>query len=156
MQRHDRLIREHVHDPYRLRVKLTEPTLCPRCGALFHEGRWLWPEHRPSGAEEEICPACRRIADDCPAGILIIEGLFAEEHREEIRGLLRNEADAEARDHPMNRVMAIATHDGGMTVTTTDIHLARRLGEALHSAYHGDLSLHYEKGEYLLRVRWVR
>ena len=30
--RGDRLIREHVHDPYKTRLKLTEPTVCPQCG----------------------------------------------------------------------------------------------------------------------------
>jgi len=34
---------EHVHDPYKTRLKLAEPTVCPKCGALFHEGRWRWP-----------------------------------------------------------------------------------------------------------------
>lgn len=39
----DRRIVEHVHDPYKTRLKLAEPTVCPKCGALFHEGRWRWP-----------------------------------------------------------------------------------------------------------------
>lgn len=29
--RHDRLIKEQVHDPYVKRGKLVEPTLCPQC-----------------------------------------------------------------------------------------------------------------------------
>ncbi|MGE5548654.1 MAG: BCAM0308 family protein [Solirubrobacterales bacterium] len=150
------MIQEHVHDPYRMRRKPEGPLACPRCSAVYDDGRWRWAEHAPAGMAEEVCPACRRIADDCPAGIIEIEGMFAEAHREEIRGLLRNEAEAEAREHPMNRVLAMVTHDGGMKVTTTDLHLARRLGEALHRAFHGELSLDYAKEEYLLRVRWVR
>lgn len=156
-QRHDRFIKEHVHDPYKLRMKLGDPLVCGRCGAVYHKGGWQWHEHRPLGADEVTCPACRRIADDCPAGILTIEGLFAEKHRDEILGLLDNEARAEAAEHPLNRIITVTHHDGGgVTVTTTEIHLARRLGEALHHAYHGELSLHYEPDEYLLRVRWVR
>ena len=38
--RRDRLIHEHVHDPYKTRLQLPEPTVCPQCGAVFHEGRW--------------------------------------------------------------------------------------------------------------------
>lgn len=155
-QRRDRYIKEHIHDPYRVRSKPEGPLVCPTCGAVYDDGRWQWPDHAPTGMAEEACPACRRIADNCPAGIVTIEGLFAEAHREEVRGLLRNEAEAEAKEHPLNRVLAITTHDGGMTVTTTDIHLARRLGEALHAAFKGDLSLHYAEEEYLLRARWVR
>jgi hypothetical protein len=157
MQRHDRFIKEHVHDPYKLRMKLSEPLFCSRCGAVYHEGRWQWREYRPMGATGEICPACHRIADDCPAGILTIEGVFAEDHRDEILGLLRNEEQAETAQHPLNRIMAVTHHDGGgMTVTTTEIHLARRLGEALHHAYRGELSFHYPPEEYLLRLRWLR
>lgn len=156
-ERHDRLLQERVHDPYKLRAKIGgAPAVCGRCGAAFHHGRWQWLDHRPAGAEEETCPACRRIADDCPAGFLYIQGLFAEAHREEIRGLIRHVAETETADHPLDRIMAIATHDGGMTITTTDIHLARRLGEALRRAYRGDLSFHYQPGESLLRLRWIR
>jgi hypothetical protein len=44
--RRDRLIREHVHDPYKTRLKLPEPTVCPQCGAVFNEGRWHWAPAR--------------------------------------------------------------------------------------------------------------
>jgi hypothetical protein len=33
---------EGVDDPYKLRRELHEPTRCPRCGAVYHEGRWQW------------------------------------------------------------------------------------------------------------------
>ena len=41
-------------------------------------------------------------------------------------------------------------------VTTTDIHLARGIGEALEHAYQGELEFHYNEGENLLRVHWAR
>ena len=43
-----------------------------------------------------------------------------------------------------------------LLVTTTDPHLARRIGEALHHAYKGELDYHYNKEEKLLRVVWRR
>lgn len=33
-------------------------------------------------------------------------------------------------------------------ITITDIHLSRRIGEAVRHAYHGKLELHYGKDEY--------
>ena len=57
--RGDRLIREHLHAPYKTRLKLTEPTVCPQCGAVYHEGRWHWAE-RPDQAQEALCQACHR------------------------------------------------------------------------------------------------
>jgi hypothetical protein len=41
-----------------------------------------------------------------------------------------------------------------MPVTTTDIHLARSIGEALHQSCKGNLDFHYNETKYLLRVRW--
>ena len=40
--RKDRLIREQIHDPYKTRLKLAEPTVCSQCGAVFLKGRWQW------------------------------------------------------------------------------------------------------------------
>jgi hypothetical protein len=40
-------------------------------------------------------------------------------------------------------------------VTTTDIHLARGMGEALHRAYQGELEYHYNPEQNLLRVIWM-
>jgi hypothetical protein len=40
-------------------------------------------------------------------------------------------------------------------VTTTDIHLARGMGEALHHAYQGELEYHYNPEQNLLRVIWT-
>jgi len=44
----------------------------------------------------------------------------------------------------------------GLTITTTDVHLARGIGEALHRAYKGELDYNFNDSEYLLRVRWRR
>jgi hypothetical protein len=47
--------------------------------------------------------------------------------------------------------------DGDKTVvTTTELHLARRIGDALHHAYHGELTTQYAPGQYLVRVYWKR
>jgi len=46
-------------------------------------------------------------------------------------------------EHPLKRIMAVEEKDGAMLVTTTDIHLARGIGEALHHAYQGELQYHY-------------
>jgi hypothetical protein len=41
-------------------------------------------------------------------------------------------------------------------VTTTGLHLARRLGEALARAYKGELSFRYADEEASIRVYWQR
>jgi NMD protein affecting ribosome stability and mRNA decay len=153
--RRDRLIQEFRHDPYQAKIKLTEPTVCPQCGAVFHHGRWEWAP-KPSGAHEQVCPACRRIHDEFPAGFVTLAGGFLNEHRDEILHLIRNEGERFKAEHPLKRIMAVAEEDGGVLVTTTDIHLARDIGEALHHAYQGELEFHYNEEDNLLRVHWQR
>ena len=154
IQRHDGIFQERVHDAYKAKAKLPEPTVCPQCGAFFHAGRWQWLK-APENAHLEICPACHRIHDHYPAGFLIMKGEFFQSHRDEIMRLVHNHEKHERAEHPLKRIMAVEEKDGATLVTTTDIHLARGLGEALHHAYQGELQFHYNPEQNLLRVSWI-
>lgn len=154
VQRHDNLFQEHVHDAYKARGKLPEPSVCPQCGAVYHGGRWQWGK-TPEGAQPSMCPACHRLHDHYPAGILTLDGKFFRAHRDEIMRLVHNHEAHERSEHPLKRIMAVEEKEGATVVTTTDIHLARGLGEALHRAYQGDLDFHYNPEQNLLRVNWV-
>jgi hypothetical protein len=70
--------------------------------------------------------------------------------------LVRHEEARAKAEHPLERIMKIEDQDGGILITTTDIHLARGIGEALHHAYQGELMYHYNERENLLRVVWER
>ncbi len=154
-KRRDRLIQESRHDPYREHRKLADPTACPECAAVFREGRWRWAA-APVDAPRSLCPACQRIRDDYPAGYLTVSGAFADEHREEILGLARNVESREKSEHPLKRIIATREEGHALLITTTDLHLARSIGDSLHAAYAGDLDYEYEKDETLLRVTWTR
>jgi hypothetical protein len=41
-------------------------------------------------------------------------------------------------------------------IKTTDVHLPRRIGDAMHRAFHGNLELKYDEGNYFVRVNWER
>lgn len=144
-----------VTDPYKRTHKLHEPTVCPQCGAVYHQGRWQWAA-RPEGAHEELCQACHRINDDFPAGVVTLRGRFVAAHRDEILHLVRRQEETEKPEHPFNRIMAIKDEAGGILVTTTDLHLPRRIGEALKSAFDGTLDLNYDEDGYFLRATWSR
>ncbi len=150
-----RMLGSPRHDPYRSRRKLCEPTVCPDCGAVYHKGRWAWAEV-PTDAEPHPCPACERIRDGYPAGYLILKGSFVEAHTEEIDGLIRNVEAREKGEHPLKRIMDLRTEQHARVVTTTDVHLARAIGDALHSAYEGSLDYEYSDAENLIRVTWSR
>lgn len=150
-----KLFQEYVHDSYKSSGKLHEPTLCPQCGAVFHKGRWQWLP-KPAAAHSEMCPACHRIHDQFPAGYVRLEGAFLGEHRAELISLVRHVETREKAEHALQRIMNIVDEDGGLLVTTTDIHLAHGIGEAVHHAYQGHLESHYNREENLLRVHWQR
>ena len=144
-----------MHDPYHARAKPPEPSACPKCGIVFHEGRWQRLP-RPAAAHEYLCPACRRMQDHYPAGYATLTGKFLSLHREEIMQLVRHEETQENSDHPLHRIMGIEDQPGEIVITTTDVHLARRIGEAVHHAYQGDLDVKYSPDEYMVRVSWNR
>jgi NMD protein affecting ribosome stability and mRNA decay len=147
--RRDRLPLETVMDSYKARGKLSEPTVCEDCGAVFHSGRWQWLE-KPKDAHETICPACHRVRDHFPAGYLTVSGEFFAKHEDEIMQLIQHREAQEKTEHPLQRIMAIEKTKQGTLVTTTDIHLARGIGEALQ------LEFHYNADQNLLRVNWSR
>jgi len=143
-------------DAYGLRAKLSDPTVCESCGALYREGRWVWGA-APADAARTRCPACRRSEDRYPAGILTIAGAFARAHAEEIEHLARHVEEREKREHALKRIMAIVPEEGGgLRIETTDAKLARGIGEALHHAYRGEVDYVMSEAENVLRVSWRR
>lgn len=153
--RRDRAIHEHVHDPYKTRSKLAEPTVCRQCGAVWHDGRWRWGS-RPNGAEAGLCQACHRINDKVPAGIVTLQGAYLSAHKVDILGLVRHQEQAEKGDHPLHRIMGTEDKPGEIVINTTDIHLPRRIGEAIRHAHHGDLDIRFAPEEYFIRINWRR
>lgn len=153
--RRDRMVQEYQHDTYKQKGKIKEPSVCSQCGAIFRKGRWTWGT-RPTGAHETLCPACHRINDKYPKGMLTLSGPYLTANRTEILNLARNEEAREKQEHPLARIMAIEERPEGTVITTTDAHLPRRIGEALHRAYDGEFSFHYDEGEQFVRARWTR
>jgi hypothetical protein len=151
--RGDRILRERVHDPYKTRLKLPEPSACPDCGATFHKGRWTWLP-APEGANQERCQACHRIADNYPAGLVTLRGGFLARHKAELLNLARNREALEKGEHPLHRIMSVVERPGEVEIATTDVHLPRRIGQALHDAYEGTLDIDYDKEGYFVRVAW--
>lgn len=151
----NKLIQERIHDSYKLRRKPAGPALCRDCGAVYRAGRWRW-EAAPAGAAQARCPACQRVRDRLPGATVTLGGDFLAAHRDEILGTIRNCEQAEKAARPMQRIMSMTTRNGQLHIATTDARLARRIGDALHRSFKGELDYRYHKGESQLRVTWRR
>lgn len=154
----DRMLHDPEHDTYKSKRKLPEPTVCPDCGAVFRAGRWAWGD-KPLEAHRSLCPACHRIRDHYPAGHVTLRGSFVREHRGEVLGLVRNVEARERASHPLKRIIGIAGSEESaddMVITTTDIHLARSIGDELYAAYSGRMDYYYVDDANHVRVRWER
>lgn len=136
-------------------TQLLEPTVCPICDAIYMEGRWRWGPP-PVSANQAICPACDRIEKHDPAGYLLLNGAFFDEHLDEVLALLHEQAERKRQENPLMRLIEEVRDDGYMLITTTDIRLAHFLGAALHHHYQGDLEYHHNAARDLLRVHWTR
>ena len=148
-----RILDAFRHDPYEPRGKLP-PTRCGACGAVFRSGRWTWGDEANAGLG--TCPACRRIADRMPAGRVSLAGPYVAAHRDELVRIVRHEGERERAEHPMNRLMGVEVRDDAIEVTTTDIHLPRRIGTALERAHDGELTIGFSEDAYEIRVSWRR
>jgi hypothetical protein len=154
--RKDRLVLESDHDPYKNRHKPPEPSVCRVCNAVFRDGRWQRTESWPMDSKQVVCHACQRTRDDYPAGIITLKGSFARAHREEILALARHHEQEENTSHVLHRIMGVEEGANAIVIKTTDIHLPRRIGEAVRRAYKGELQFQYEEDGCFLRANWTR
>jgi hypothetical protein len=151
----DRILDDLRDDPYQLRKKLHEPTVCEDCGALYRHGHWQRGS-APPDAQRALCPACHRMHDHMPVGYVTLGGAFFTAHRDEVMRLVQHEAEREREEHALARIMDVEHEADHTLVTTTDIHSPQRIGEALQGAYHGHLDVTYGRGDYSVRVDWRR
>ena len=141
-------------DPYRPVGKLAEPVVCPDCGAVYLKGRWQWAI-APEGAEQTRCEACHRIHDAFPAGTLTIRAALTDTEAQEVMALARHQEEAEKKDHPLNRIMAVdRPRPDEIVITTTDLHLPHRIARAIERAHGGHTSAKFEKDGDTVRVEW--
>jgi hypothetical protein len=142
-------------DSYRDDAKLPDPAACTRCGAAYLAGRWTWRDP-PEGAATLTCPACRRIEQRQPAGILTLAGPFLAAHLQEIVQLVAGREAREREEHPMQRIIGIEQSGESIEITTTDAHLARGLAVAVQDAFKGELDIEFAKDENFVRAAWRR
>jgi hypothetical protein len=154
-RRKDRLIKDKRKDVYIDQITLKEPAVCSKCNAVYINGRWTW-KTMDQVTTKTICPACRRINDNYPAGYIEIKGNFFQMHSNDILNLINNTEQLEKNERPLERIISISEKENKTVITTTGIHIARRIGEALKRSYQGNYLFQYADGEKSIRVFWER
>ncbi|MDD2499217.1 MAG: BCAM0308 family protein [Geobacter sp.] len=129
-----------------------------RCGAVFKNKRWLYTQRgTPSDSKQElVCPACHRVADKNPAGIVTLSGGFLTVHQAIVDNLITNLAEEAVIRNPLGRVMDVIKGEDTITITTTDVKLAQKIGREMFKSFGGDLHYAWSQGEDLVRVHWSR
>ncbi|MHB9036031.1 MAG: BCAM0308 family protein [Armatimonadota bacterium] len=153
---------ESFTDPYINDESICENSRCKLCGSVYTSGRWyskgsLTKEKVAEGIQHEaVCPACRKLRDHFPGGILKLSGAFIEGHRDEILNLIRNESRDVLGDNPLERIMSLETIANGIEISTTNEKLAQRIGKAIHRAYNGSIEYKWSADNKQARVNWHR
>lgn len=131
--------------------------VCAECGVVQHRGRWSWGKPPLVELTEGRCPACERVRQHYPAGILSVpaDRFTDAKDRKDVLALIRNVEKAERPEHPLERLMAIEDSNGRLVVSTTGVHLARQLAHSLAKHFHAKPSIRYADGEGLVHVNWV-
>lgn len=158
-------IRNHVAnygDPYLPQMKPEEAAMCRECKAVFASGRWQLHEQagddlkKADKVVDTLCPACQKIRDHQPGGIVTLTGGFIKDHETEIVNLIENENRDAMAINPLERVIEIGRTDSGLTIQTTNEKLAQKIGRSIHKAYSGDVEYKWSEDTRLVRVNWHR
>ena len=152
---------DRTRDPYIPRKGPLEVGVCPECHAISRKKRWYLDEAEyvslaRTGAVLRRCPACRKIADGFPSGVVTLRGKFLQTHRDEILSIVRNEERRARETNPLERIMGIRDGDESVEILTTDEKLAQRIGREIRKAYRGTVSYKWSEDANLVRVNWSR
>lgn len=160
LSRQDKLIKEKNHDPYSEGRKYPDGVVCPECQATYRCGHWLKCNEEAGATstvnDQCLCPSCRRIRDNYPAGVVFLEGEYLNRRREEIINLVNRVVDEESEKSPLKKVINREEKGDAIVIHLTDDHMARHLGEAIHRAHKGSLRIKYGHQSRFVRVYWTR
>lgn len=141
---------------------MKEVTICTGCKALYWNKRWYLDENESTKLRldmvknEVLCPACHRVQDKNPAGIVTFSGDYLVEHQNDILNTIKNSEEKSHSKNPLARIMEIKQEGNVLTVLTTDDKLAQKLGRDINKAHSGNLEYKWGKEDSFVRVNWSR
>ncbi len=152
-----------ITDSYLPRGASRSVSICEGCRAVYMNKRWYAGADAYDTAVQNpaagmmVCPACLKIRDNFPGGIVTLKGDYVLPHKSDLMKLVKNEEVRARGLNPLERVMSIKeSGDGSLVISTTNEKLAQRIGRAIKKAFHGVVSYRWSHENKLVRVDWVR
>jgi NMD protein affecting ribosome stability and mRNA decay len=139
-----------------------ETALCRKCGAIYRNKRWSLDEEeaktlKAGGTAVTVtCPACQRMADSNPAGIVTFSGGYLLEHWDDILNIVQRVEAVSRAKNPLGRIMEINQEESTLTIATTEEKLAQKLGREVYKAHKGELHYQWSHDQHFVRVSWMR
>ena len=149
-------------DPYLSKESHCGVALCKRCRGIYHNKHWSFDENKYNAFLKKrditfvVCPACQKIKDGYPEGVVTLRGDFLKKHKEEILNLIKNEEDRAKGFNPLERIINIDESDEKIVVTTTNEKIAQRIGREVYKAYQGKIEYKWSHDNRMVRVEWTR
>jgi NMD protein affecting ribosome stability and mRNA decay len=149
-------------DPYLPDAGHKEPAVCQSCQAIYRQKRWqLDPaEATLLAADPNVlwvtCPACQKVAERYPEGILTLRGSYLWNHEAEIRNIIDNAVARVSARNPLERIIRMERTDDALVIETTDNKLAEQLGRSLQKSHSGELQIDWQGTPVVCRVQWER
>jgi len=152
-----------VTDPYLPKGGSRKISVCEGCRAVYMNKRWYVDGDIEAArlthpvAVKIVCPACLKIRDNFPGGIVTLKGEYVLPHKQGLMRLIKNEEERARGLNPLERVMSVKENGyGSLVISTTNEKLAQRLGRAVKKAFHGEVEYKWSHDNKLVRVDWVR
>ncbi len=149
-------------DPYLLKGAGRKVSVCEGCRAIYMNKRWYsrGPAYDIAVKKENVtvvCPACLKIRDNFPGGIVTLKGDYVLAHKMDLMKLVKNEEEKARGLNPLERVMSVKENGyGSIVISTTNERLAQRLGRAIRKAFQGEVTYNWSHDNKLARVEWER
>ncbi len=149
-------------NPYLSEAGMKEPAICQTCQSVYRQKRWqLDPPAASQLADDPAtqwvtCPACQKVAERYPEGILTLRGSYLWNHEQEIRNILDNAVARFSSRNPLERIIRVQRSDDALIIETTANKLAEQLGRSLQKAHSGALQIDWQGTPVVCRVQWER
>ncbi len=139
-----------------------ETAVCKKCGTFYQNKRWSLNPAEVKTLQGEaavskiVCPACKRMEDGNPAGIVTLAGDYLLAHESEILDTIKHIEAKSRLKNPLGRIMEISQEKATITIATTEDKLAQKLGREIYKAHKGELHYQWSHDQDLVRVNWKR